>query len=269
MFSKPHYLVVINLVSLLFLSLPSYAENRSHSEVWQQLKSDYFSDRHIEENADNVLSLEVPERIEDAAVMPITIKSVSAQTETRYIKTVHLIVDNNPQPYSAAFHLSSFLGPLFISTRIRMDSYSNVRVIAEMNDDSLYMVEKFVIASGGCSAPASKDSQAALDMLGKIKIRMRKPIVDQETSVQVIVNHPNANGMQMNPNTGDYIPAFYITDFMISYNNEVLLRAETGFTLSEMPSIRFNFIPKTKGSLKVKISDSDNNIYQAEKEVIF
>ena len=148
-----------------------------------------------------------------------------------------------------------------------MDSFSSVRVIAEMNDNSLNMVEKFVIASGGCSAPSSKDAQALLASLGQVKIRMRKPVIGETTTAQVIISHPNANGLQMNPNTGEYIPAFYVTNFKVWFNDDLLIRAETGFTLSETPSIRFNFIPKTVGSLKVEIKDSKNNIYSSSRGV--
>lgn len=258
-------LIYILLVSI-FITAQSKADSR-HSEAWQQLKKEYFSDRYIRENANDVLMLQVSEKVEDAAVLPVTVKSLSEQTEQHYIKTLHLIVDNNPQPYSAAFHLSPTLGPLMLSTRIRMDSFSNVRVIAEMNDDSLHMMEKFVIASGGCSAPSSKDSARLLANLGAIQIRMRKPTIGEVTTVQAIVSHPNANGMQMNPDTGEYISQHYVTNFDISFNNETLIRAETGFTLSETPSIRFNFTPKEKGMLKVRVTDSKKAVYSAEKVI--
>ncbi len=254
------------MVMSVVMSSNSYAA-QDHDEAWRSLRPIYFSDRPIFEDANNIVTIEVPQQVEDAAVVPITIKSLSAQTKDNHIKTIHLIVDNNPQPYSAAFHLSPDLGPLVLSTRIRMDSYSNVRVIAEMNDSSLHMVDKFVIASGGCSAPSSKDAEALLATLGQIKIRMRKPVLGKPSTVQTLISHPNANGMQMNPHEGSYIPAHYVTQFDISYNDEMLIKAETGFTLSETPSIRFNFIPEQAGKLQVTVKDSKENVYTAEKTI--
>jgi sulfur-oxidizing protein SoxY len=252
---------------LIFFSAISHAEELHHSEAWQQLKPLYFSDRNIEDKANKVIALELPERVEDAAVIPVRIKSLMEQTPNHYIKTLYLIIDNNPQPVAAVFHISPTLGDIDLSTRIRMDSFSNVRVIAEMNDDSLYMKERFIIASGGCSAPSTKDGQAVLNSLGKIQIRMRSPIIGDETMTQVLISHPNANGLQMNGNTGSYIPAFYVTEFDIRYNGELLIHAETGFSLSETPSIRFNFIPQVADSLKVKITDSKSNVYLSEKVI--
>mgnify|MGYP002150436774 CR=1 FL=1 len=48
-----------------------------------------------------------------------------------------------------------------IETRVRVDAYSHVRAIAEASDGQLYAVTRFVKASGGCSAPAGSDAQAA------------------------------------------------------------------------------------------------------------
>lgn len=235
--------------------------------VWQQLKIEHFGQRIINENASNILFIEVPNKVEDAAMMPITIKSLSAQTPQHHIKTLHLIVDNNPQPYSAAFHLSPTLGAITLSTRIRMDSFSNVRVIAEMNDDSLYMVNHFVIASGGCSSPASKDSAASKTRLGKIQIRMRKPTVGHVTTTHVIVSHPNASGMQFDQKSRHFIPAHYVTNMAINFNNNPLITAEMGITISENPSIRFNFTPEESGILKAEIIDSQQSTFVTEKQI--
>ncbi len=260
---KQYFLSVI-----LFLLLPSpylAATETANNPIWQQLKTLYFADRPIRDDATDLLFIEVPSKIEDAAIMPITIKSLAAQTTDKYIKTLYLIVDNNPQPYSAVFHLSPKLGAVVLSTRIRMDNFSNVRVIAELNDNSLHMVKKFVVASGGCSAPASKDREASIEQLGKIQIRISKAMLGETTTAQVIIRHPNNSGMQFDSVSQAFIPAHYVTNIAISYNDYPLITAETGITLSENPSIRFNFIPHDKGLLKVTISDSNNQSYQYEK----
>ena len=44
-----------------------------------------------------------------------------------------------------------------ISTRVRVNSYTNVHAVAELSDGKLYVVKTYVKASGGCSAPAVKD----------------------------------------------------------------------------------------------------------------
>lgn len=258
---------VLVLLGVLLSAQTLIADEVDDASVWSQLKNEHFGQRFIRGNATDLLFIEVPNKIEDAAVMPITIKSLATQTAENHIKILHLIVDNNPQPYSAAFHLSPKLGAITLSTRIRMDSFSNVRVIAEMNDNSLHMVSRFVVASGGCSAPASKDSVSAAAGLGKIQLRMRKPVIGQATTAQMIISHPNASGMQFNRQSRQFIPAHYVTNIEISFNDELLITIDTGITISEDPSIRFNFVPEKAGIIKAKITDNKHMVFVAEKQI--
>ena len=49
-----------------------------------------------------------------------------------------------------------------LSTRIRVDAYTNLHAVAELDDGHLYGAQRFVKAAGGCSAPAAKQD-AELD----------------------------------------------------------------------------------------------------------
>ena len=48
-----------------------------------------------------------------------------------------------------------------LSTRVRVDSYTNVHAVAELSDGQLYAAQRFVKAAGGCSAPAAKQEADA------------------------------------------------------------------------------------------------------------
>jgi sulfur-oxidizing protein SoxY len=265
MFARLFNIVTVMLVTL---TLSSVAYSATPKEpLWPSLKVAYFGDKPIEENADKLLVIEAPKRAEDAAIVPISIKSLVPQTSERYIKNIHIIIDNNPEPYSANIHLSPLMKTVDISTRMRVDQYSFVRAIAEMNDGSLHMVSKFVKASGGCSAPAGKDAEAALARLGKMQIRMRTPTIGEPAQAQVIVSHPNYNGMQFDQQARKYIPAHYVKNIAISYNGEELMDVEAGISFSEDPSIRFTFTPEKHGVLKAVVKDTDNETFSKEKEI--
>jgi sulfur-oxidizing protein SoxY len=235
--------------------------------LWPTLKTAYFGDKPIRDNATDLLSLEAPKRAEDAAIVPVTVKSLVPQTADKYIKNLHIVVDNNPEPYSANFHLSPDLGTVDISTRMRVDQYTFVRAIAEMNDGSLHMVSRFVKASGGCSAPAGKDAAAALARLGKMQIRMRKPTIGQPTQAQVIVSHPNYNGLQFDQKSRLYIDAHYVKNINITYNGKSLIDVDTGISISEDPSVRFTFTPTEPGILKADVTDSEGQKFNHEKQI--
>lgn len=266
MFSRILQSLMLGL-SLMVMAVPVTQAAADKEPIWPSLKTSYFGDKEIRDNADDLLVLEAPKRAEDAAIVPISIKSLVPQTANKYIKNIHVIIDNNPMPYSANFQLSPDLGTVDISTRMRIDEYTYVRVIAEMNDGSLHMVSRFVKASGGCSAPAGKDAAAALARLGQMQIRMRQPAVGEPVQAQVIVSHPNYSGLQYDQKDRKYIPAHYVDDIDISYNNKTLLKVEAGISLSEDPSIRFTFTPTEPGKLKAVVHDSKEQQFSMEKDI--
>ena len=254
------------LTILMFAISPtSHADD---DEKWQQLKIALFGDTPIRTGADDLLFIDVPNRVEDAAFLPITIKSLGAQTPQYYIKALHLIIDNNPDPSAATFHLSPQLGSLNISTRIRMESFSYVRAIAQMNDNTLHMLSRFVIASGGCSAPVSHaqtDNKAPA--MGEIKLRSRAS-ASGAIDVQALIRHPNHNGFQLDPATRQLIPPHYINSIAISYHDNVLIKAKTSISLSENPSLRFTFTPdEQNGILHVSATDTQGNTFNNKRQL--
>ena len=230
------------------LSAGALAAEQSPADVWATvLKDHYFKDKVLKtENAP--ITLKTPYRAEDAAVVPISIHAKVPQTPDHYIKTLWLFVDKNPQPLAGIFHLTPEMGRADLAMRIRIDQYTDVRVIAEMNNGDTYMVTNFVKAQGGCSAPAQGDLEAALKRRGKMKFR----IIDQEKHgnlelAQLLISHPNLTGMQLDQRTRAYIPANYVKKIVVKYNGTPIMSAETGISISEDPSYRFFFKPDGKG----------------------
>jgi sulfur-oxidizing protein SoxY len=254
------------LLSTIMMSFTATAATPKEP-LWPSLKVAYFGDKEIRDNADDLLVMEAPKRAEDAAIVPISVKALVPQTADKYIKNIHIVIDNNPDPYSANFHLTPELGEVNISTRMRVDQYTFVRAIAEMNDGSLHMVSKFVKASGGCSAPAGKDAAAALARLGKMQLRMRKPTIGEPVEAQAIVSHPNYNGLQFDQKNRKYIEAHYVKNMQISYNGKTLMTVDTGISVSEDPSIRFTFVPQEAGTIKASVVDSKEQTFSLEKNI--
>ena len=99
--------------------------------------------------------LDAPRRAEDAAIVPIGMRVNFAGDDKRTLKSLTLVIDENPAPVAGTFTIGPHSGVTSISTRVRVNSYSYVRLIAELSDGKLYGVKTFVKASGGCSAPAA------------------------------------------------------------------------------------------------------------------
>lgn len=228
---------------------------------WAELKEMVFGDREILDGS-GVLQLEAPMRAYDAAIVPVTIKALIPQTVERYIKTITLLVDKNPVPVAAVFHMTPHNGVGTIATRIRVNEYTNVRAVVETSDGTLYQAVRYVKAAGGCSAPATKDQEAALARLGRMKLRVDEQVVANTPSqAQILISHPNNSGLQMNQLTRHYIPAHYVEKIRVSFGEQPILSVEGDISLSENPSIHFYFVPGGPGEITVEAVDTEGNVF--------
>src|SRR5207245_2683814 len=80
---------------------------------------------------------DVPTVAADGRVVPVMIESDLPMAAERYVKAVHLLVDNNPDIHLAEFRLTPQIGQAFVSTRLRMRMTSPIRAIVETSDGAL------------------------------------------------------------------------------------------------------------------------------------
>ncbi|MHC1551413.1 quinoprotein dehydrogenase-associated SoxYZ-like carrier [Phyllobacterium sp. K27] len=260
------------VAGLLWAVSPVTAESQNVSApeaaTWKSLKNDVFGSRPIEQG-EGIVRIEAPKRAEDAAVVPIDMHFKTDSTTGR-IKTVTLIVDENPAPVAAVFTFGQNAGVTHLATRLRVNAYSYVRAIAETEDDKLHMTEVFVKASGGCSAPAMKNQDEAMASLGKMKLRVFAsnapglvPLT-RATEMQLMIRHPNNSGLQMDQLTRYYIPAHFIQGLTVSQGNQLILSMQGGISISEDPNFRFAFDARTGEELKVEALDTEGKKFQGE-----
>ena len=215
---------------LLAAQSPALEEaTQPSSSAWALLRSQYYGDRFMGEVDEAFMSLEVPANTPDPAATPLTLRF--AADEHRRIKRVRVFIDNNPSPLVATFDLAGTTPITEINLRVRIDRFTSVRAIAETSDGALEMRSGWVKASGGCSAPPSA---AAGGVLGEIRLR---PAADSK-SLQIGIRHPNASGFQIDPRSGDPIPAHYISHIRVNAGGSALLDADTGISISENPALR-------------------------------
>ncbi|HEX3846299.1 MAG TPA: quinoprotein dehydrogenase-associated SoxYZ-like carrier [Steroidobacteraceae bacterium] len=226
-------------------------EPQPSSSAWELLQQRYYGERPMGVVDERFMSIDAPANTPDPAATPVTIKL--ADDEHRRIKRVRVFIDNNPSPLVATFDLAAT--PITeIDMRVRIDRFTSVRAIAETESGDLEMRSTWVKASGGCSAPPSA---AQGGTLGEVRVR---PSEDAR-SVQLAIRHPNASGFQLDPKTGDPIPAHYISHIRLSAGAEVLLDAETGISLSENPALRISSDRPLALPLRVDATDSETHAH--------
>jgi len=256
------------VVLLLGPAGPAAAEEAVAVDKWAMIRQSMFAGRPIDENAGNVLELDTPSRAEDSAVVPIAFRTKLSQEPGNYVKKVYLVIDNNPSPVGAIFTFTPDSGRADIETRVRIEEYTHVRVIAETSGGELYMTTNFVKASGGCSAPAGKDIAESMARLGKMKFRLDGDVqLGKPTLAQLMISHPNLSGLAMDQMTRLFTPAHFVRKIDVTYSGKPVMSAEVDFTISENPNVRFYFVPRGPGELKAEVVDSNQLRFESSIQV--
>jgi sulfur-oxidizing protein SoxY len=252
------------LASLLGICVAMSGARADESEKsWRDLRETLFGSRSIEDGA-SILSLTAPTRADDPALVPVEIGDLQPAGTANRIKALTLIVDENPAPVAAVFALSPEAHVSALETRIRVNAYSYLRVIAETEDGSLHMVKRYVKATGGCSAPASKNADEAIASLGKMRLR-HYPVKDDAgdaSEIQLQIRHPNYSGLQMDQITGLYRAAHYVSVIRITADAKPVMSVEGAISLSENPVLRFRYRVNEAKTLAAHVEDTEGNIFE-------
>jgi sulfur-oxidizing protein SoxY len=235
------------------------------ADPWPELARDIFNGRPLADGA-GLIAIEMPYRAEDAAIVPVTLRATLPQGDTRTLKAVTLVIDQNPAPVAATFQVGA--GVTMISTRVRIDSYTNVHAVAELSDGKLYASTTFVKASGGCSAPTVKNADQASANVGQMRFRQfAKPSdgpVSGPREAQIMIRHPNNSGLQRDQVTLLYLPAFFVRELRVRQGDELVLAMESGISISEDPNIRFSYLPNGATTFRVEAVDTDGHVFTGE-----
>lgn len=245
-----------------FSAGPSYANE--DEATWSDLRENLYGDREIKDGS-QWLSIDAPYRALDAAIVPVDIQTLRPDNTSVRFKTLTLVIDENPAPVAAIFNLSPDANVSSLSTRVRVNAYTYMRVIGEAEDGALYMVRRYVKASGGCSAPASKNADEALASLGQMRFRDYSEAdagsAPAAREVQLQIRHPNYSGLQMDQVTGHYRPAHFVRSIAITSDGKPVLSVEGAISLSENPTIRFKYKPHGGGEISAHVEDTEEKVF--------
>jgi sulfur-oxidizing protein SoxY len=239
------------------------SQDQPSEETWNSIKGDIFKDRPILDGSGLVM-LDAPRRADDAAVVPIGMGVNIGPEDKRTLQSLTLVIDENPAPVAGTFTIGPHAGVTSISARVRVNTYSYVRLVAELSDGKLYGVRAFVKASGGCSAPAASNADATKSMLGQMKFRTFRPETSTLPEAQIMLRHPQNSGLQMDQLTRLYIPPFFIENLKIWQGDELMVTMDGGIAISEDPNIRFNYKPNGAADFRAEAIDTDKHVFKDE-----
>lgn len=235
--------------------------------TWLQMRAHLFGDRPISKDSANVVQLIVPDRAQDAATVPLSISTRLDQSATRYVKTLYLFIDANPSPMGGIFNFTPMSGRADIETRVRVEDYTWMRVVAEMNDGTLYIDQHYVKAAGGCSAPAGGTADQE-SFVPRAKLEVDESVLaNVPVLARLMIQHPNSSGLAKDQLTLLDIPAYFVRRIEVSYGDRPVMTADIDFTISTNPNFRFYFTPDRAAELKVVIVDTKDKRVESSVRV--
>ena len=250
---------------------PADHRHKISDKAWEDnLRNQNFQDRVIIEGTEqDIFELKAPYTAEDATVVPISVHTKIPQTPERYIKKMSIFVDMNPMPVVGFFEFTPDSGKADLAMRIRVDTFSYVRAVAELNTGELYMTKSFVRAKGACSAPPPASMEDSRKLLGKMKMKVVGEVkMGEPNLMQVKVRHPNITGMApLKIGSRVIPPAFFMDSFEVDYNGKLIVKAFLTFSISMDPALRFYFVPEKDGVMTVKGTDTKKNKFSSTHEV--
>ena len=245
----------------------SFAANPAPGDAWASLANDIFKGRPLADGI-GLVSIEMPARAEDAAIVPVTMRVTLPPGDPRRLKALTLVIDDNPVPVAATFTFGDDAGVSAISTRVRVNSYTDVHAVAELSDGKLYVVKTYVKASGGCAAPAAKNADEAIASLGRMKLRVFGKPTGGPTSApreaQIMIRHPNNSGLQRDQVSLLYIPANFVDELRVWQGDALLFTMQAGISISEDPNFRFTYTPNGATTFKVEARDTRGKVFRSE-----
>ncbi|WP_202947740.1 quinoprotein dehydrogenase-associated SoxYZ-like carrier [Advenella kashmirensis] len=185
--------LLISSVMIISLSSPSLAG--VDAPAWDKVNSSFFSGKTLEDGP--FIHIDAPKRAASGAQVPFAFSIDYPATKDDYIKSVTLVVPENPVPLTAVFHFTPDSGKVDIATRIRLEVDDYVHVVAETSDGRYFRNAVPVKASGGCGGTVGGDVNAAKKTAGQMKLAAVDPVhAGKPAQGRLMIRHPMNTGLQ-------------------------------------------------------------------------
>lgn len=230
------------------------------SESWPGIKAEAFASRIIADGR-GIVTLNAPYRPEDVRSVPL--EAEVSFKDGRTIRSITFIVDENPSPVAAVFRMGPDRTHARITTNIRLNQQSDVRVVAEASDGALYMSERLVKFAGGqasCSAPPMGDPAEIAANMGKMDFASIGETPNgshQQARARYALNHPNHTGMVLDQITLLYVPLLMVERIEARQGDELVFDMTGSITLAQNPTVEFDY--ETNGATEMTVTARDTS----------
>lgn len=235
------------------------------TDSWPGIRAEVYAGRAINDGK-GIVSLEAPYRPDNVTSVPLAADVKFADGRT--VKKVFFIVDENPSPVAAVFKMGAARDHVALTTNIRLNQQSDVRVVVEASDGALYMAERLVKFAGGqasCSAPPMGDPKDIAANMGKMQFAPVGETAKASHEMQRAkfeLNHPNHTGMVLDQMTLLYVPLLMVNKIEARLGDELVFEMTGSITLTQNPKVEFDFVTNGAGEMTLTAEDTSGAAWQ-------
>lgn len=248
----------------LLLSGPALAQS-----AWPDIQHALYGDAPLIAQSAHV-TLDAPYRATDDARTVLGGHVVAPPGQK--ITNVTLVIDENPAPVAAEFHLAEPQDEFAFSLTARLNGQTPLHLVALTDTGERHVAEAFLKTSGqgACAAPPGTDPIAALATLGKMELAFLPDLAAPSKSVNtrlaalsgkvhaldVDISHPSHSGLAMDQITLLFTPMRVVDEIAITLDDRPYLTMTGSISLSENPRVRVS-IPTGTTTAAVGLRDTD------------
>jgi sulfur-oxidizing protein SoxY len=241
---------------LLCLSLSTWAA--PIIDQWPVIAEAFFKGRAVTQDSGQI-SITAPSQAEDATLVPISIQLAPAHGFSKW----YLFVDANPILLTLTTQMPDTIHSFTLSTRIRLEANSKVRVVAEQPDGTLSMaVVEVKTPGGGCGGAVGQDETTLRANAGKMKLQQSED--KQTTTLQI--NHPMRTGFERTV-YGYYAKAWFLQTVEWQQAGNILMALQLGPGISANPYFRMEY-PIALQALAIQASDNEGQQFSFNKPAV-
>lgn len=249
-----------NSAILLLCMIASPVSAATIVNQWAAIQSAFFADKTIQHQPLDI-QIEAPSQAEDAAIVPVTIE---VHLPASYITRVHLFTDANPIVHTATFVPQQPMHQFKLSTRIRLESNSHFRVIAEDDAGQLLMNDVVIkTPGGGCGGGISSDEARLRASAGEMKVQSHRSGLSGLPELSFHIRHPMRTGFERTAQ-GYYAKAWYMQHLAFQLDTVPWLKATLGPGISANPYLRFSLEATEAHQLSIEAKDNEGQVFHQQ-----
>jgi len=226
-------------------------------DSWEVIRTAFYPNQEIV-ITNNEIEISAPIQAEDSSVVPVMITANLIKND---IKRVDIFTDANPILLTATFIPQIKTQFFQVSTRVRLDNSSFLRVIVE-DFSGIKRMRAIPIKTpgGGCGGGVDPDETKLRSTAGSMKLKL----FPQEKAITFNLKHPMRTGFERT-SMGYYAKAWYMQSLDWQHNGAPWLKAELGPGISANPYFKINLdetlIKMSKHSFYVVARDNEGNTF--------